>query len=117
MSGGTRINIDDYLLKFEPETRELARDVRQTILTALPGLNEVVKWGHLVYEKDKMICSIMVHKKHVNLQIWRGAEIDDPENMLEGNGKSMRHVKIHSKEDIKMDYFKFLIEQAAKIIQ
>jgi hypothetical protein len=115
MTEGKRIDIGDYLTGSEPEPSELAKSVRKVILDTFPELDEVVKWGHLVYEKDRKICSIMVHKGHVNLQIWRGAEVDDPENILEGEGKSMRHVKVHSPEDVKSDYFKFLLEQVAEL--
>ncbi len=85
------------------------------ILDTFPDSDEVVKWGHLVYEKDRKLCSIMVHKSHVNLQIWEGAQVDDPEQLLQGEGKSMRHVKVHSPEEVKPDYFKFLLEQAARL--
>ena len=112
---GKRVEIVDYLSGFEPGPSELATSVRQVILSTLQDLDEVVKWGHLVYEKNRMICSIMVHKNHVNLQIWRGAELNDPENILEGEGKSMRHVKVHSPEEVKTDYFKFLLKQAAEL--
>jgi hypothetical protein len=115
MTDGKRVDIVDYLSGFEPAPGELARSVRQLILSTIEGLDEVVKWGHLVYEKDRMICSIMVHKSHINLQIWRGAELNDPENILEGDGKQMRHVKVHSPEDLKSDYFKFLLKQAAEL--
>ena len=115
MSGVKRIDIGEYLAKFEPEPGVLAKEVRQVIIETLPELDEVVKWGHLVYEGDRKICSIMVHKKHVNLQIWRGSEIEDPENILEGEGKSMRHVKVHSLEEIKKDYFKILLRHALEL--
>ncbi|MFQ5832299.1 MAG: DUF1801 domain-containing protein [Candidatus Thorarchaeota archaeon] len=115
MTEGKRVDINDYLSKFKPGQRELAKSVRQIILGSLPDLDEVVKWGHLVYERDRKICSIMIHKSHVNLQIWRGAELDDPETMLEGEGKNMRHVKVNSPEEVKKDYFEFLHKQAAEL--
>jgi len=31
---------------------------------------------------------------HVNVGFFRGAELDDPDRILEGTGKFMRHVKI-----------------------
>jgi hypothetical protein len=115
MNEGKRIDIDDYLSSFEPRPGELAKSMRQVILDSFPDLDEVVKWGHLVYEKDRKICSIMVHKNHINLQIWRGAELDDPESMLQGEGKSMKHVKVHSPDEMKEDYFKHLLTQAANL--
>jgi len=33
-------------------------------------------------------------KAHVNVGFFRGAEIADPEGLLEGTGKFMRHVKL-----------------------
>lgn len=116
MSEGTRIDIGEYLSKFKEGPVVLAKNVRQLILDTMPQLNEVVKWGHLVYEGDRKICSIMVHKEHVNLQIWRGAELDDPDSILEGDGKLMRHVKVHSPEEMKEDYVKFLLKQAVELI-
>src|SRR4051794_25091655 len=32
--------------------------------------------------------------RHVNVGFFRGAEIDDPDRLLEGTGKFMRHVKV-----------------------
>jgi hypothetical protein len=33
-------------------------------------------------------------KSHVNVGLFRGAAIEDPAGLLEGNGKRMRHVKL-----------------------
>lgn len=33
-------------------------------------------------------------KAHVNVGFFRGAEISDPDGLLEGTGKFMRHVKL-----------------------
>jgi hypothetical protein len=57
----------------------------------------------------------MIHKKHVNLQIWRGVELNDPEGKLEGEGKSMRHVKIRTQDDINEEYFKLLLQNASAL--
>jgi hypothetical protein len=37
---------------------------------------------------------VNVFKAHVNVGFFRGAEIADPEGLLEGTGKFMRHVKL-----------------------
>src|SRR5678816_4892324 len=39
-------------------------------------------------------------KAHVNVGFFRGAEIADPENLLEGTGKLMRHVKLRPERDV-----------------
>ena len=37
---------------------------------------------------------------HVNLGFFRGAELADPEGLLEGSGKFMRHVKLTPGRDV-----------------
>ncbi len=39
-------------------------------------------------------------KAHVNVGFFRGAEIADPEGLLEGTGKFMRHVKLRSGREV-----------------
>ena len=39
-------------------------------------------------------------KSHVNVRFFRGAEISDPDGMLEGTGKFMRHVKLVPECDV-----------------
>ena len=38
---------------------------------------------------------VNVFKAHVNVGFFHGAEIADPEGLLDGTGKFMRHVKVH----------------------
>jgi hypothetical protein len=42
---------------------------------------------------------VNVFKAHVNVGFFRGAEIADPEGLLEGTGKFMRHVKLRPDRD------------------
>lgn len=37
---------------------------------------------------------------HVNVGFFRGAEIEDPDGLLEGTGKFMRHVKLKPEHDV-----------------
>ncbi len=49
---------------------------------------------------------------HVNVGFFRGAEIDDPESLLEGTGKFMRHVKFRPGDQIDTPALTKLIETA-----
>jgi hypothetical protein len=49
---------------------------------------------------------------HVNVGFFRGAEIADPQHLLEGTGKFMRHVKLRPGEDIDATALQALIETA-----
>ena len=51
-------------------------------------------------------------KAHVNVGFFRGAEIADPERLLEGTGKFMRHVKLRPESDVDATALMKLIETA-----
>jgi hypothetical protein len=49
---------------------------------------------------------------HVNVGFFRGAELADPDRLLEGTGKRMRHVKLKPASDINETALRKLIESA-----
>lgn len=49
---------------------------------------------------------------HVNVGFFLGAEIADPDGLLEGTGKFMRHVKLRPEHDINATALRKLIETA-----
>jgi hypothetical protein len=51
-------------------------------------------------------------RAHVNVGFFRGAEIADPEGLLEGTGKFMRHVKLSPERDVNAAALTKLIETA-----
>jgi hypothetical protein len=110
-----RINLDQYLLKYDEEMGSLARDLRNMILEQVPDMDEVIKWKNLFYEKKGYVCAIVIHKDHVNLQFARGTELDDPERILEGTGKKIRHVKINNTKEINSDKLKNLVVEAVNL--
>jgi hypothetical protein len=49
---------------------------------------------------------------HVNVGFFHGAEIADPDHLLEGTGKFMRHVKLRPERDVDAQALRKLIETA-----
>lgn len=49
---------------------------------------------------------------HVNVGFFRGAELDDPDGLLEGTGKFMRHVKLRPGHQVDEAALKTLIRAA-----
>ncbi|HTM56567.1 MAG TPA: DUF1801 domain-containing protein [Pirellulales bacterium] len=54
---------------------------------------------------------------HVNVGFFRGAEIADPERLLEGTGKFMRHVKLRPEHDVNAAALTKLIATAYRDMQ
>ena len=49
---------------------------------------------------------------HVNVGFFQGAELPDPQRMLEGAGKFMRHVKLRPVEEVDVAALSVLIDAA-----
>lgn len=61
---------------------------------------------------DAAFAYVNAFKAHVNVGFFRGAEIADPERLLEGTGKFMRHVKLRPERDVDATALMKLIETA-----
>jgi len=61
---------------------------------------------------DAAFAYVNVFKAHVNVGFFRGAELADPNRLLEGTGKYMRHVKLRPDGDIDATALVKLIECA-----
>ena len=61
---------------------------------------------------DAAFAYVNAFKAHVNVGFFRGAELGDPEGLLEGTGKFMRHVKLRPEGDVDATTLMKLIETA-----
>ena len=110
-----RIDLDLYLSAYNDDMSSLARDLRNRILELVPELDELIKWKNLFYEKNGFVCAIVLHKDHVNLEFARGTELADPDGILEGTGKNMRHVKIVKSDEIVSEKLRNMILEAVTL--
>jgi hypothetical protein len=78
------------------------------------GVSEEFKWSRPCYRTDRGIfCYLQTTKKHATLGFPGGAALDDPEGLLEGSGKDMRHVKLRTLADAQRAGIKRLLEGAS----
>jgi hypothetical protein len=61
---------------------------------------------------DGAFAYVNAFKAHVNVGFFRGAEIADPDGLLDGTGRFMRHVKLRPEGGVDADALKRLIEIA-----
>ena len=96
-----------FLRRFDPAIRELALDARDLVLRVLAPSNESIldayalamNYGFSARMKDQVLY-IGVYTRHINFGFYRGAQMDDPQGILEGSGKQLRHIKIKSQADL-----------------
>jgi hypothetical protein len=82
----------------EEQSEELAQIARRwfDIMRACgDDVRELLHDGHpTACVSDAAFGYVNVFRTHVNVGFFRGAEIGDPDGLLEGAGKFMRHVKL-----------------------
>lgn len=89
---------EQYFSALDESIRPLALDLRNLIVKALPEASESIKWGVPVYEQDGLVCAIRATREYIALQFYTaGISLNDPDGLLEGTGKKLRHIKIRKK--------------------
>jgi hypothetical protein len=97
-------DVDRLLSEHTPELQAIERALRTTIRTAFPVAIEQVDFANKLIAFGRsmkirgLLFAIIAHKSHVNLQLADGAALPDPQGLIEGTGKRIRHVKIRSVE-------------------
>ena len=51
-----------------------------------------------------MFCYIATNARHINLGVPRGSTLPDRNRALEGDGKTMRHIKFASQRDLERSF-------------
>jgi hypothetical protein len=86
--------LNNYLATIDSSLHDHIRALDALIRAAAPDLTPSIKWGNLTYHLEANVCALVAHTQYVNLQIWVGATIADPNKLLTGTGKQMRHIKL-----------------------
>ena len=109
--------VDEYVASLSGWQREAAAALRQLAREAAPGAGESIKWGQPVYEVNGPVAWMKAHKSSVNFGFWRGAELDDPTGLLEGEGDRMRHVKVKEGAALPAEELRRFIQDAVRLNQ
>jgi hypothetical protein len=97
-----------YLAPYDPHVSNLALALRNIVLEEAPEAIESLVNGYAVAIgfsftgkplKDGF-CHVVTYADHVNLGFNRGAQLADPDGVLEGSGKSIRHIRIRNHDDL-----------------
>jgi hypothetical protein len=79
-------NPDAYVTALSGWQRKLVEQLRGVVVKAAK-LEEVVKWGHLVYFSNGPTLLIRAEESRVLFGFWRGQRLRDIEPALKGGGK------------------------------
>ncbi|HEX4404958.1 MAG TPA: DUF1801 domain-containing protein [Polyangia bacterium] len=94
--------VDGFFARQPPELRAILELLRGEVARAAPSAVAAIKWGMPMYTVDgEMMCAFGAHKAHVNL-ILAGppGTFADPDGLLEGDGKTGKHLKLRALADV-----------------
>lgn len=119
MSADNLTDFEEVLSQFDPKVQSIARAARALIFDVLPQTVEVVwkqqkniGYGTGPKKMSEQFSWIGLHSKHVGLGFYYGSELPNPDGLLEGTGKLLRHIKLHSLEDVERPGVRALLEVA-----
>src|SRR5262249_28761746 len=112
----------DFLAPYDLKVGELALRLREFVFNQAPEANEKLFRSYAVSLSYSLtnrwtdgFCHIVVYRNHVNLGFNKGAQLPDPNGLLEGTGKMIRHLRITSADDLKKSFLLRFIRSAIKL--
>ena len=116
-----------YFAKYEPAMAKLGKALRAKLRDRLPGLNEhvyvydtqsslVISYTPTEHGKDG-VCGLTLYPDCVKLFFGQGALLSksDPNKLLQGSGKTVRHVVLNTVEDFDRAEIEVLMAAALKL--
>jgi hypothetical protein len=110
--------LPQFLSLFSPNIQPIISELRVLIQTCVPDIREqvdipsnIIAYGYGTRNAD-LICAIAPFTNHVNLMFTKGVLLPDPAGILEGTGKSARHVKISTDVEISKSAINALLQDA-----
>ena len=101
-------HVNAYLEKQISPQKEIMQKVRKIFQKTLPKSKEEMHWGVITYAAGKFYVAAMKNRVHVGFAITGLSK--DEISSFEGNGKTMKHIKIPTLEDVDEEKLVELIE-------
>ena len=108
-------SFDQYLADQAPRNQSVIRALRRFVKRVAPQLQESVKWGNGCWVQGKApVAYVYSAPDHVQFGFFHGSALRDPNRLLKGDGKFVRHIKVRKRSDIDEAAFEKLLRQAVK---
>lgn len=90
--------------------------IKAIIEETYPAIRASIKWAQPVWETaEGPVMYARSSAKHFTLGFWRGAEMQDPTAVLEGEGDRMKHLKFKSLDDVNVELIRGFVTQAVAL--
>lgn len=93
--------VTEYIDKATAEQIVILETLRKIVHETIDNVSEEIKWNMPVFNNGKDFAYLRFAKKHITLGFYNIDKIKDPDILLEGEGNTLKHIKIKSADDIK----------------
>jgi hypothetical protein len=109
-----------YLAVYDPHVADLTLALREVVLEEAPDAMESIVKGYAVAIgfsftgkplKDGF-CHIVTYSSYVNLGFNPGALLPDPNHVLAGKGKMIRHITIRDQKELERQFVRKYLQAA-----
>jgi hypothetical protein len=106
--------IDAYIAALPEWQQAICRQVRELVHAADPDVTETIKRSDRPYfVLEGNICALQATRDHVNVFLYDGAIVPDPEKIITGghDNKTARTVAIHQRETLNAPALRAMFQQ------
>ena len=100
----SKVSVEEWLTNLADDLQAIAKALRAVARKNMPNAHEFIYHDAIGYSVSNSpfdrICYVAPQKKgYINFGFFFGTGLPDPEKLLIGEGKRLRHVKIRSVEE------------------
>ena len=122
MSKSAEAQLESFLKRYVPEIAAQGRAIRARMIELLPGATQLVydNYNALVIgfgpseHASEAPFSIALYPRWVTLFFLQGAGLPDPQRLLKGGGKIVRHIVLKTPEDLDLPPVRALMKEALR---
>ncbi len=85
--------------------------IREIVFKHYGETSERIIYGGIMFSLDGDFGGLFVRKNHISFEFTEGFLMNDPQKLLEGNGKYRRHLKLRTLDDIENKRVEFFVKQ------
>jgi hypothetical protein len=112
-----QIPVAEYVRNVPADLRPTLQAARKTIKAIAPKASETAwrTWPIRYRQGDLYVVAVGNYPRWISVFFFRGGELEDPDAVLEGTGKLMRHIKLREPKDASRPALRRMLRQAFRV--
>lgn len=107
--------VDAFIAALPDDHRKVAERIRALVAEVAPGAPVSIKWAQPVWESNGPFAYLKPFPITINFGFWRGSDLLDPDDLLDGDGIRMRHLRIVPGDPLPEDAIRAWVTQAIEL--